>query len=242
MVQSRLISSLLAPALRLWLRSQVESIEALTLDIEGGDRQILSGHIPGVVLEAQQAIYQGLHLSQLAMTASTIRINIGQVIRGKALKLLAPIPVDTTVFLDARGLELSASAPLLMDALTELWQTLGQVAPELVDGANSQGTPTLHCGDGYLDIRLDIQAQNSDKSLATSTHHLSSVTLRTGLTILDGHVLQFSQPHLHSVGDEPRQLSALEGFQIDLGRDVILQTLTLQSEGIRCEGNILVMP
>ena len=234
MVQSRLVSSLLAPALRLWLRSQVASIEALTIDIEGGDRQILGGHIPGVSLQAQQAVYQGLHLSALAMTASTIRINIGQVVRGKPLKLLAPIPVETTLFLDAEGLNQSATAPLLRDALVELWQTLCKVAPELEEQVGPTVSPRLQVGEGYLDIHVENDA---------SPAHPASFLLRTTLTLRDGNCLTFSQTHLHTPTSEaPMPFSELDGFHIDLGRDVSLQVLDITSHGIHCQGCIQVMP
>lgn len=241
MVQSRLVRSLLAPALRMWLRSQVESIESLAIDIEGGDRQILGGHIPGVSLQAKQAVYQGLHLSTLAMTASAIRINIGQVVRGQPLKLLAPIPVETTLFLDANGLEQSASAPLLRNALTELWQTLCQAAPELGYSASDHELPTLHCGDGYLEIRMGANGHNTDQ--ATSEQPGIPLILRTTLTIIDGHLLEFRHPHLHSPHPESlTPVSGLEGFQLDLGRDVTIQSLNLTAKDIHCQGKILVMP
>ena len=62
-----LISRLLPPAIRLWLHSQLDQLEGLGFQLEGKDRQILSGHIPQVRLSAQQAVYRGLHVSQVAV-------------------------------------------------------------------------------------------------------------------------------------------------------------------------------
>ncbi|MEM9213143.1 MAG: DUF2993 domain-containing protein [Cyanobacteria bacterium P01_F01_bin.150] len=251
MVQSRLVSTLLSPALRLWLRSQVDSIESLTIDIEGNDRQILGGHIPGVALQAKRAIYQGLSLSNLTMIASTIYINIGQVIRGKPFKLLAPIPVETTLFLDADGLHQSASADLLYDALVELWQRLCKTAPELGERINRQQPPTLHCGDGYLEIHVDssisssisinVKSQISHQTRLGKPTHCS--ILRTKLLIVEEHLLEFKQTSFYPSGTElPVPVTSLDGFQIDLGRDVTIQTLSISTEGIYCQGRILVMP
>lgn len=241
MVQSRLVSSLLTPALQLWLRSQVESVEALTINIEGSDRQILGGHIPGVSLQAQTVIYQGLHLSSLDMTAATIRINIGQVVRGKPLKLLAPIPVETALFLNADELNRSTTAPLLKEALVELWQTLCTVAPTLGEQVGPEVSPTLRCGDGYLEIHVSHDAPAPPSS--TSIHTSSSLVLRTVLCLKDGHYLEFSQTSLYSPCTEERTpMPALNGFHIDLGSDVSIQSLEIDANGIDCRGCIRVMP
>lgn len=241
MVQSRLVSSLLAPALRLWLRSQVESIESLDINIEGGDRQILGGHIPKVSLQAEQAVYQGLYLSQLAMTASTIRINIGQVVRGKSFRLLAPIPVETTLQLDADGLAQSASAPLLRSALIELWHTLCRAAPELGKPSEDLESLTLNCGDGYL----DIYGGCSPKALPQDDLDPSTqpFMLRSSPILREGHRLEFRHTHLSRSGPGSfTPFPALDGFQLDLGRDITLNALEIKAGGIHCQGTILVMP
>jgi hypothetical protein len=80
--KSTIISTVLSPALRLWLRSQVEQLEALQFNIIGGDRQILTGHIPGVSIAASGVVYQGLHLSKIQLEGTDIRVNLGQVIKG----------------------------------------------------------------------------------------------------------------------------------------------------------------
>lgn len=90
-VQSKIIASVLSPAIKLYLRSQVDQVEGLEIKIKGGDSQILRGHIPEVSLMAQRAIYQGLFLSQVQVTGENIKINLGQVLKGKALRLLEPI-------------------------------------------------------------------------------------------------------------------------------------------------------
>ena len=80
---SNLISKILSPALRLWLRSQVEQAEELEIQIQGQDRQILRGYVPEVSLQTRRAIYQGLRLGQVLLQGENIHINIGQVVKGK---------------------------------------------------------------------------------------------------------------------------------------------------------------
>ena len=47
-----IVGSILAPACRVWLRSQVSHVDDLQVDIAGGSRQILGGTIPGVTVVA----------------------------------------------------------------------------------------------------------------------------------------------------------------------------------------------
>ena len=54
-----LIRKGLAPAVGLWLRSQVEHIKDLEVEIEAGDRQILSGCIPQVRISARKRSIKG---------------------------------------------------------------------------------------------------------------------------------------------------------------------------------------
>ncbi|MEL6163726.1 MAG: LmeA family phospholipid-binding protein, partial [Cyanobacteria bacterium J06628_3] len=63
--QFKLVTNILAEAIKLWLRTQVSHIEQLQLDIQARNRQILSGYIPSVSIVAEKAVYQGLHLSKI---------------------------------------------------------------------------------------------------------------------------------------------------------------------------------
>ena len=86
--QKKLIGTVLSAALQLWLRSQVEGVESLKVHVGGGNRSLLKGSIPTVSVSARAVIYQGLHLSQVVLGSSGIRINLGQVLQGKPLQLL----------------------------------------------------------------------------------------------------------------------------------------------------------
>ncbi|NEQ43643.1 MAG: DUF2993 domain-containing protein [Leptolyngbya sp. SIOISBB] len=108
---SRIISRVLPPAIRLWLSTQLEYVENLQFQIQGRDREILSGHIPEIYLSAQKAVYQGIHLSQAAATARSIQVNLGQVMRRKPLRLLAPFPISGEVELTEADFNDSLQSP-----------------------------------------------------------------------------------------------------------------------------------
>ena len=114
-----LIGSILSKAIGLWLRSQVDKIDHLQLNIEGSNRSLLSGDIPGVSVAAENAIYQGLHLTQVQLQGSNIRFNLGQVLKGQPLHLLEPFFVTGNLHLNQLDLNQSLQAPILVQALNE---------------------------------------------------------------------------------------------------------------------------
>lgn len=137
--KQNLVTRVLAPALKLWLRSQVEAVERLevALGSETGDgsgsldgdrlssRQMLAGRIPLVQVEADGVIYKGLYLGQLQLVGRDIRMNLGQAVRGQPLKLLAPIVVDLKLRMSEAQLNASLGSPLLAPHLGE-WLSLLQ--------------------------------------------------------------------------------------------------------------------
>ena len=239
--QSRLISMVLSPAVGLWLRSQLEHVEDLHLTIEAGDRQLLSGCISRVVVSARNAVYRGLHLSQVSLVGEQIRTNLAQVVRGKPLRLLKAFPIVGDVLLYEADLNQSLQAPLLAQGVIEFLLTLLRS-----DGENdelSQRTPQeirlqdpkVILGDGLVTLSA---------TLATVSGQPTSVVIRTGLRLSNGNQLHLDRPHLlpHANARQGFPLRDLDGFAFDLGSDVALQTLSLQLGQISCQGQIMVTP
>jgi len=111
------LSPLMLPLIKIWLRSQVESLDTLEIEIKGRDGQILKGLIPSATVMASGVIYQGLHLSDLCLTASEIYLNTPQVLRGEALKLLQPIQVNLELNLTPSDLKYCLQSTLLTTAI-----------------------------------------------------------------------------------------------------------------------------
>jgi hypothetical protein len=245
---SKLISKVLSPAVRLWLRSQVESVEELDLRIEGGDRQILSGCIPKVAIAARRAVYRGLHLSQVDLTGEMIQINLGQVLKGKALKLLDAVPIYGDLAWAEADLNASLQAPLLKNALAEFvlpW--LRSVSPLLPnDWAKLFNEPWM-LQDAIAEIqpdqvvlRLKWGESRDDRQGA---FQVLSTTLRTGLSLESENGLKLGQPQLE-VGievDTGCEAIGLPDYQIELG-DVALQGLRLDWGRLWVQGLIKVLP
>ncbi len=237
-----ILSRILEPALQLWLRSQVESVEALQVHLKGGDRQVLSGYIPQLRLEAHQAIYQGLHLSHVELTGKDIRINIGQVLKGKSLQPLDPISVDTTVQINAADLEASLGSFMLQQALIEILLTLvgDQIEDALGGELRSQSLALqnshLLLGENRLRLSAQLTVQDSDHSIP--------VSLQTGLVLASPCTLMLQNPEWLPTPNAKRGLlmKELHGYCFDLGDQAQFQSLSIAPDGIQVHGQLLIVP
>lgn len=248
---SRIIGRILPVAVGVWLRSQVDQVEDLSIALEGRDRDILSGYLPAVSISAQSAIYQGIHIGKLQLSAQEIRINVGQVLRGKPLRLLKVFPVIGEVVLSADDLNASLSSALLSEGLRDFWRSLMQL-PSLAESVAVRY--------GQLPVHADVVLHSMEMRLGHQCLGLSfypqvgsqtasqPVILGTGLTITSGNQLQLVSPRWlerltdvidHSKG---KPIERLQGFQWHLGSDTQISELTLQPEQLGCSGQILVNP
>ena len=224
--QSRIITRVLSPAVRLWLRSQVQQASDLTVEISGSDRQILTGHIPGVAVSAYQAVYQELHLSQIQLTGKSIRINIGAVLRGQPLRLLEPVPVNIELLLRESDLNASLSAPLLSTALMDLLSILLPVSSPV-------DVPVR-----WHKISIDSGHLALSGMLMTASPR--PIELRTGLRLVSCCELQLEQPQIQGyLGPDWKDLASCK---LDLGSEVDVQELTLSLGQVIFRGRICINP
>lgn len=112
-----IVSSVLCPVIKLWLRSQVEAVQELDIKILGANRQILQGQVPQAAVSAQGIVYQGLSLSNISLVAAGINLNIPQILKGQPLKLLDPIKVQLDLTLEPDDLRQCLGSSLVTDAL-----------------------------------------------------------------------------------------------------------------------------
>lgn len=234
---SRIISRLLPPAIRLWLQTQLDHIEGLEFNIDGKDRQILGGFLPAVTVAAHQAVYQGLYVSQVSLSAVNIRVNLPQVLRGKALRLLQPFPVDGGVTMLAADVQASLQSPLLAQGLRDV---LKQVL------AGTESDPPLPL-DRWLDgtTAVDI-ALGRDRLTLTwpSEGAQDGLVLTVGLAMREGRWLCLCQPIATVISPSvgPSQPIALNDLAFDLGPEVNIRQLTVTPTGIDLGGMVRVIP
>ncbi|NEO75772.1 DUF2993 domain-containing protein [Moorena sp. SIO4G3] len=232
---SQIISKVISPALRLWLRSQVEEVATLQLNIVGCDRQILTGYIPQVALAANQAVYQGLHLSQIQLEGSNIRLNLGQIIKRKPVRLLEPVPVVGQLLLLEPDLQSSLEAPLLSNALTELLYTFLK-SDDIIQPGNDPKTPQIRWEKININIgQLTLRGIYTNHDVGTKL-----IVIRAGIQLATPNQLELNPLQVQIDPDAPPL--SLDGFLINLGPEVELQELTLTTGQLICRGGLKVMP
>jgi hypothetical protein len=219
----------------MWLRSQVEEVESLQFKIIGGDRQILSGHIPTVSVAASRAIYQGLHLSQLQLEGSSIRVNLGQILKGKPLRLLEPVLVAGQLLLRDSDLQASLQAPLLSTAVTEFLSTLLQSdkITNLIADLKEQKI-------SWQQVNIAQDQLTLFGTLTDAVQQTTPIIIRAGLQLATPQVLKLN-PFQVQISPTASPFN-FDGFQVDLGSDVDLQEIALTPGQLLCRGRLTVLP
>lgn len=237
-LKHRLIGRVLAPAVRLWLRSQVQQVSELEVEIWGGDRQILTGYIPRVSLKACQAVYQGLHLSQIQLMGEDISINLGQVLRGKPVRLLKPLPVSGELLLQESDLNASLNAAMLVDGLTEFLIALLQTRP--IPDPSTLWITKRQFSWQNPQIKINAGQVAISATLVPTLGNPTPILIRTGFQLASSHELKLDDPEIQMPLGMP--LTGLNDCLLDLGQEVAIEELTLILGQLVCRGRINVMP
>jgi len=233
--KSRIISKVLSPAIRLWLRSQVEHVEDLQFQIRGGDRQILKGHIPSVFISASYAVYQGLRLSQIQLEGTDIRVNLGQMLKGKPLRLLEPVPVEAQLLITESDLHASLQAPLLSTAVIDFLSTLLQ-SHGTIDAIDNFKQREI----AWEKIDIEMGQLTLLGSQTDANRETTPIAIRAGLQLVSPRELRLSPFQVQIHPDQPPL--TLDDIQIDLGSEVQLQHLALTPGQLMCRGRLSVVP
>ncbi|AFY61473.1 DUF2993 domain-containing protein [Synechococcus sp. PCC 6312] len=224
--QQRLIRRVLTPALRWWLQTQVEAVTELEIDLQAKDQQVLAGYLPLVRVLAVGVIFQGLCLTQARLQAENIRVNLGQVLRGKPLKLLEPIQAWGELHLTSADFQQSLDSDLMRSALRDLICILSKELNQPLPTALATlqvAEATVNFGHGALDCTLNLLGEQP-----------FTISFASEIGLASPQCLEFRQ--LRAFGLEPQTI------QINLGEDVHLESLCLTPEKLTCEGGLTVFP
>lgn len=239
---SRLISRVLPVAVKLWLQTQLDDIGDLTFAIQATDRQVLSGHIPDISLATQQAIYQGVQITDVSVRASDIEINIGQVLRGKPLRLKQEFPIEGQVVLDTDALAASSTKSILADGLLEVWQTLLADPNVVVEIATHYGAAAIPKTETLFNYQSKLQPLGTDLVLHLRQNESSALCLRGHLTVEHGHVLRLTNARWCLASGVQVPSKALDQFCWDLGKHTEVRSLEVNDDGLTCHCRIRVQP
>lgn len=230
-----IVGKVLSQAIKLWLRSQAEQIDELEISILGHNRSILTGHIPQVTVRANSAVYRELHLSQIDLSASGIKINIGQVLKGKPLRLLKAFPVDCHVCLLSEDLNTSSHSTLLNSAIAQYLLPLIQV--QIVRNRNLS-FPTDIASLQNLQIDLATDQLTLSAEIISTDDERTPFSFHTQLYLASPKQLLLTSPRINLY----QHNYELENMILDLGTDVCLHSLDISSEKLEMKGEIQVNP
>ncbi len=227
---AQVAGALLNPLVAAWIRSEVESVENLQVQIAGSDSQILSGRIPQAQVAGENLSYQGFKVSQLQLRGQDIRLNVNEAVQSRSpLRLLAPVPVYVSMRLTEADLNQTLQAPLIQSQLAQAQVQLpfgNQSVPFLI----GQPSVTLEAG------RVRIQA-----NLITPEGTAVPVTVLTGLQAQNQNQLLLVNPVWVSEGQEI-PIPGLADFPIQLDTGVRIDRLELQAGQILYEGMLTIYP
>ena len=223
----KIITKVLTSAIKLWLRSQLNQVSHLEVQIEASDRQLLSGCIPGVLISASNAVYQGLHITQIELQAEKIQLNVASILKGQPLQLSAIVPVVGKLIITEQDLNNSLSSPLLLTAINDV---LILLLPEY--SLNSKAI-------NWRKITLDNQVLILH-GIPISEQDGAFFNIYLGLELLNGQELQLTQVQVKT--DQEVLLEKNSPYMINLGTDVDIEKISLIPEQLFCSGRINVNP
>lgn len=236
---SRVISTVVATAVRLWLLTQLDGVQDLKVQIEVSRSALISGLVPLIAVTARQAIYQGLYLRQISLVAKDIQINLNQILTGQPLRLNQPIPVSGELLLGEADLNNSLKSPMLANALTEFLLTLLKKAEDQKNGNMNPANLIKGQQITWKQIKFDTSHLVINGVCFDFDGKQTPVEIRAGLQVEKGHLLQCSR-----IAIELLLLPKIEldRFLVDLGSEVNIEELTLNPGQLTCRGRILVRP
>ncbi|QSV62279.1 MAG: DUF2993 domain-containing protein [Dolichospermum sp. DL01] len=223
----RIITKVLTSAIKLWLRSQLNQVSHLEVQIEASDRQLLSGYIPGVSISASNAVYQGLRVTQIELEAEKIQLNVAAILKGQPLQLSAIVPVVGKLIITAQDLNNSLSSPLLLTAIND------GLIPLLAE--YSLNYPFIT----WEKITLDNQVLILH-GIPISETEGAFFNIHLGLELLNGQELQLTQVQVKT--NQEVLLERNSPYMINLGTDVDIEKISLLPEQLTCYGRININP
>jgi hypothetical protein len=117
------VLQLLASGLQFWIRQQCDAVDSLELQLHGSSLGLLRGRLDGVSLVARGVVFSSLEIDRVELRSDAIEVQVGNLLRGKAVQLDHPFHIEGAVAFSAGGLGRSLCTPQ--------WRPLGD---QLVDG------------------------------------------------------------------------------------------------------------
>ena len=226
-----IIDKLLAGAVKIYLRSQVEQVKNLKVKITAKDRQILSGQLPQVFIAASSAIYQRIYLRQLEVTGKNILLNLPEILERKPLKLLEPIKVQVEALLTESDLQSSLESELFLSALADFWRDLRLQQELSLSDYSEIAWQKITLQDNLVVMRGNLQRSGEEDLF---------VQITTNLQLFNEQTLVFK---LLDVEGIPELVGReWQPLKIDLGDGVAIVDLSISQNKLFASAEITIFP
>ncbi|ELS00974.1 Protein of unknown function (DUF2993) [Xenococcus sp. PCC 7305] len=230
-----IIDKLLASAVKIYLRSQVEQVKNLKVKIKAKDRQILSGELPQVLIAANAAVYQGIYLRQLEVTGNNILLNLPEILERKPLKLLEPIIVNVQALLTASDLQSSLASDLFLSGLADFWRDLRSQQVTVSQG-NLPDDSAITWQQIALQDNVIIMAGNLENKQGKDIE----LKITTDLHLSDPQTLVFTPLDIQGIPELSSE--KLQPLKIDLGEGVAIANLAISQNKLFASAEITIFP
>lgn len=227
---AQFVGALVDPLVANWIRSEVDQVDNLSVDISGSDSDLLNGRIDTAEVSGDNLVYDNFYLSRVELAGSDIRLTVDEALNGGSLNLVEPVAVDALIRLSEADLNRSLQAPLIQSQLAEEKVQIpfaggAPVAFQLSD-------PQVAILNGQLKIDARLNAGGTDVP----------VSVTTGLSPQGGTQLLLIDPTWLSDDGSQTPINGLNGVTIDLGPDVAIDSLQLLAGELVYSGTVTIQP
>ncbi|MGK7913341.1 MAG: DUF2993 domain-containing protein [Synechococcus sp.] len=227
---AQFVGALVDPLVANWIRSEVDSVDNLSVDISGSDSNLLNGRIDTAEVSGDNLVYEDLYLSRVELAGRNIRLTVDEALNGGSLNLVEPVPVRAFIRLTEADLNRSLQAPQIQAQLAEEMVEIPFADAEPV--AFQLRDPQVYILDGQVKIDALLNAGGENVP----------VSVTTGLFPQDGSQLLLINPTWLSDDGSQTLIAGLDGVAIDLGPDVSIDRLNLGAGELVYRGTITLQP
>ncbi len=222
-------SALLNPLVAAWIRSTVDQVDDLQVQVQGSDGEILGGTIPQASVSGNNIRYQGFQITQLQLNGQQIQLNVSEAIQGQPLKLQNPIPVQVLMRLTEADLNQTLQAPLIQAQLAKAQVELP---------AGNESVPFLISNP---QVELDPDLVRIQATLTTPDQTQVPFNMVTGLRAQNQNQLVLVNPQWVSNG-QSLPIAGLDNLALQLDSDVQINQIEIIQDQILYDGSLTIQP
>ncbi len=234
-ILAQTFGALLNPLVQYWVRSQVQQVDNLQVNIQGADRDVLNGQIQNLQLSGNNVIYQGMSARSIQLTGNDIHLDTASAYQGKGLHLLQPVRAKAIVSLSEQDVNAYLASPELQAKLRGLNVPL----PSLMGGSETPMAlditkPSVVLQKDRLQLNATLQVQKGEPA---------PIRITTGVTTANLHQLKLVDPRL--VDDKDTKgvpIDLLTNLLIPIGQQLEVRKVSIRPGFLDLEGDFVISP